>query len=190
MPNLSARRMKMIENEKLILNHKVVVKRILEILLLALWLYAASAVIYSIKDSEYYNATEDETVVRVIANSNHQDDQLVKQSIVNEIMESTDNFTNANLDDLAIQEAFLSEDIKIENGSFLMPAKLTNNQFFPQQKREMVQVSIGNARGDNWFCALYYKACGYSSKKEIQTSKEKKKKKKKKKKSSKKWWQF
>ena len=169
----------MIENEKAILNSKVVVKRILEILLLALWLYAASAVIHSIQDSDYYNANEDDTVVRVIANSNHRDDQLVKQAVVNEIMETTDNLSTTYIDDASIQEVFPDEDIKITNGTYLMPAKLTNNQFFPQQERDMVQVSIGDARGDNWFCALFYKACGYSSKKDITKKKTKKKKKRK-----------
>lgn len=174
----------MLENEKSILKSKVVVKRILEILLLALWLYAGSAVLHSIQDSKYYNANEDETVVRVIANSNHQDDQIIKQSIVNEIMETTDNFSSPNIDDSAIEEAFPDVELKLASGSYIMPPKLTNNQFFPQQNRDMVQVSIGNARGDNWFCALFYKACGYSSKKEVEQ------KKKKKKKSRKKWWIF
>ena len=186
MPNLLARRMKMLEKEKITLNSKVVVKRLLEILLLALWLYAASAVIHSIQDSKYYNTNEDETVVRVIANSNHQEDQLVKQSVVKEIMETTDNLSTTNVDSTELEDTFSNEEVKLANGSFLMPAKLTNNQFYPQQKRDMVQVSIGNARGDNWFCALYYKACGYSSKSDIEKSNKSKKKKKKKKK----WWLF
>jgi stage II sporulation protein R len=179
--------MKMLENEKSILKSKVVVKRILEIMLLALWLYAGSAVLHSIQDSKYYNANEDETVVRVIANSNHQDDQLVKQSIANEIMESTDNPSTLTVGDAVIEEAFPDVEWKLASGSYLMPPKLTNNQFFPQQNRDMVQVSIGNARGDNWFCALFYKACGYSSKKEMEKKKTNKKKKKK---SRKKWGLF
>ena len=178
----------MIENEKSILISKEVVKRILEILLLALWLYSASVVIQSITKSDFYNANEEETVVRVIANSNHPDDQYIKQTIVNEVISDSEGSTKLQIDEEMLEKEFPEVEWKLASGNHLMPPKLSNNQFFPQQQRDMVQLSIGDARGDNWFCALFYKACGYSSKDKVKETKAKKKKKKKK--SRKKWWLF
>ena len=150
---------------------------IVELLLCSLWLFACVQLIPNLLD-EYKKSREyDDEVYRVIANSNKASDIKQKEQVAEDV---ENYFPNSRLDiEKWAAVNYQTLRYSIQRGQSVIPPKWIDGQFTPQTYAHATVISLGNARGDNWFCAFFYKACGYKNKKEMKKSKLKKKKKKK-----------
>lgn len=147
---------------------------IAELLLCSLWLFACVNLIPSLLDEYKGSRGYDEEVIRVIANSNKASDIKQKEQVAQDV----DNYfpnNRINIEKWAALNYKETLDYSIQHGQSVIPPKWVNGQFIPQTYAHATVISLGQARGDNWFCAFFYKACGYQSKKEMKKSKWKKK---------------
>lgn len=110
---------------------------------------------------------------RIIANSNTMEDQqvkrIVKESISPILLQYKENPENTYkqleqaVDKLAVK---LNEDIVISTGHAIFPPKVWNEGIIAQENVQSIVITIGSGRGDNWWCALFPKACYKEEQKE------------------------
>jgi len=102
--------------------------------------------------------------VRVIANSNAEADQAHKKEIAADVAvamktlnvnETADKVKLAKL----IKSKYPQTEMRIEYGKNLFPAKLKYGVFSPQNRYNSLVISIGNARGNNWWCSVFKNVC-------------------------------
>lgn len=131
-------------------------------LIAVLWFYCAIHLIPLIVANEQSEVMPGEPI-RVVANSNTKKDQQVKQQIVAIITEQAKNTSVAQVDTI-LQNNVSNVDYTVIRDKVLLPPKWIGHSFYPQGYYEMTVVKIGNARGNNWFCSLFYYACGMDKK--------------------------
>ena len=149
---------------------------IIELLLCSLWLFACIQLIPNLLDEYKQSRVYDDEVIRVIANSNKPSDVEQKEQVAQDV---ENYFPNSRID-VEKWAAVKYEDTleySIKQGPSIIPPKWLDGQFIPQTIAHATVISLGNARGDNWFCGVFYNACGYKEKKDLKKSTEKKKKK-------------
>lgn len=103
---------------------------------------------------------------RLIANSNTTVDQQIKNEVKSTIepilmkYESNQQQTYLELEQ-AVENLSksLGEQISITKGQAVFPPKAWKEGITSQANVESIVVSIGNGRGDNWWCSLFPKAC-------------------------------
>lgn len=137
------------------------VKKIAFYLLVFIWLFAGIQLVEPFierYDGEVYVGP----VIRVIANSNLPKDIEFKERIANELIDSGTE---------SIQPLLKQNHISLQTKEASIPPKWIDGKFYPQTKAEATIVEIGKARGDNWFCGIFYYACGYQSQKEWKAQK-------------------
>lgn len=102
--------------------------------------------------------------VRVIANSNTEVDQAHKKKIAADVAtamktlnvnETADKVRLAKL----IKSKYPQTEMRIEYGEQLFPAKFKYGMFTPQNHYNSLVISIGSARGNNWWCSVFKKVC-------------------------------
>ncbi|MFJ8065576.1 stage II sporulation protein R [Psychrobacillus sp. NPDC096426] len=103
---------------------------------------------------------------RLIANSNTIQDQQIKEEVKNAIepillkynqnQQQTYSELEQAVDKLSEK---LNEEIHISTGMALFPPKVWNDGITSQTNVESIVISIGHARGDNWWCSLFPKVC-------------------------------
>ncbi|MCZ8538973.1 stage II sporulation protein R [Psychrobacillus psychrodurans] len=103
---------------------------------------------------------------RLIANSNTIEDQQVKNDVkhhIEPILLNYENNPQKTYSDLeqAIEKlsSSLNTNITITKGLASFPPKVWQEGISSQVMTESIVISIGNARGDNWWCALFPKVC-------------------------------
>lgn len=103
---------------------------------------------------------------RLIANSNTMEDQQVKNDVkhhIEPILLNYENNPRATYTELeqAVEKLSnkLDTTITINRGEALFPPKVYNEGISSQMVADSIVISIGNARGDNWWCALFPKVC-------------------------------
>ncbi|KGR75964.1 stage II sporulation protein R [Ureibacillus sinduriensis] len=120
---------------------------------------------------------EDSLKIRVVANSNTDADQQLKTEMVENL---TPFFTQiqkneqANLENdevyaqLAafVEKNYSEEEVKINIGENLIPPKLDSNMFYPQYQYNSLVLTIGEGRGDNWWCSIFANVCERSADKD------------------------
>ncbi len=116
--------------------------------------------------------------LRVIPNSNNEEDQKVKLKLKNELQNSVTNIIkdandineaekliNDNLDEInkQIQKFLLNEksdlNYKINFGYNYFPKKVYNNVTYNEGYYESLVVTLGKGQGDNWWCVLFPPLC-------------------------------
>ena len=116
--------------------------------------------------------------IRVLANSNSEYDQNIKNEVVNilteefkEIMKDTSNINiartkiNENLDkiSLKINDYLISNNVKydynINFGLNYFPPKEFKGKNYEEGYYESVLVTLGDGAGDNWWCILFPSIC-------------------------------
>lgn len=116
--------------------------------------------------------------IRVLANSNSEYDQNIKNEVVNilteefkEIMKDTSNINiartkiNENLDkiSLKINDYLISNNVKydydINFGLNYFPPKEFKGKNYGEGYYESVLVTLGDGAGDNWWCILFPSIC-------------------------------
>ena len=121
---------------------------------------------YETRDS----LVDDSLKIRVIANSNTVADQQLKEEMVeslspifyeikqNELLALRNDETIAKLY-FAIEQNYADQDVKITVGKHLIPAKVDVNYFYPQSLYNSLVVTIGDGRGDNFWCSIFPNIC-------------------------------
>lgn len=142
--------------------------KILQFVASLLILYGvASFVPGFVEDVQAIQLKESESLkIRVIANSSSKSDQQQKQLIVDNIQtfirENEVNPEHIHSFERIYQEIQKTyPDIHVEMliGDNLIPAKIQNAQFYPQNRYHSVVYKIGSGRGENWFCAVFPTLC-------------------------------
>lgn len=104
--------------------------------------------------------------VRVIANSSSQQDQLIKQQVVENLQEHMA-YLGSDTPDIhsietifqEIQKTYPQLTLRYEFGDNLIPPKWQFNTFYPQNYYHSLTLVIGQGRGENWFCAVFPTLC-------------------------------
>ncbi|MCA0988982.1 stage II sporulation protein R [Guptibacillus algicola] len=138
----------------------------------------------SLQGSESSLASEQQIIpdeairLRILANSNSDDDQIVKRRIRDEVNESINTWVadltsieasrtvikghlkeieaivKKELDAIGSNEAF-----KVEFDEVAFPTKLYGDFVYPAGNYEAVLITIGEGLGDNWWCVLFPPLC-------------------------------
>ena len=123
------------------------------------------------------NSNKDDMLrIRVIANSNSEHDQQIKNEISNnlkiklyDLLKDENNIDNArkiiynNIDTLSedIEKSLLNEDYSynINYGLNYFPKKEYNGKTYKEGKYESLLVTLGKGEGNNWWCILFPPLC-------------------------------
>ena len=123
------------------------------------------------------NSNKDDMLrIRVIANSNSEHDQQVKNEISNnlkiklyDLLKYENNIDNArkiinnNIDTLSedIEKSLVNEDYSynINYGLNYFPKKEYNGKTYKEGKYESLLVTLGKGEGNNWWCILFPPLC-------------------------------
>lgn len=123
------------------------------------------------------NLVEDSLKIRVVANSNTKADQQLKLEMVENL---TPFFTQIQNNELAnrdndevytelasyLEKNYADANVKMNLGNNLMPPKLQSNMFYPQSYYQSLVLTIGDGRGDNWWCSIFPNICERSADKD------------------------
>lgn len=123
------------------------------------------------------NKKEDNLIrIRILANSNSEYDQNIKKQVSKDVrvkmydllkdeknIESARNIIKNSLDNI---EQIVKNDIKNESydyninyGYNYFPEKEYNGKKFKEGKYESLLITLGEAKGDNWWCILFPPLC-------------------------------
>lgn len=116
--------------------------------------------------------------LRILANSDAPDDQLVKMLLRDEVtreisswagepsdIEEARDVVRAHLPKLEalVQEVLTQNgynyDYKVELGQVPFPAKIYGNQVYPAGNYEALRITLGKGEGQNWWCVLFPPLC-------------------------------
>ena len=116
--------------------------------------------------------------LRIIANSDSAEDQLLKQKVRDEIIDEVNLWVNS-LDDIesareiitahlpelqkivdqTIKESGFTYNSTVELGVVPFPTKMYGQTVYPAGDYEALRVTIGAAEGQNWWCVLFPPLC-------------------------------
>jgi len=112
--------------------------------------------------------------IRVIANSNSLEDQLlklkVKENITKHLYKNLENVNNIdearvsiknnieNVDEI-ISKTLNSDNYQIKYGNNYFPTKELNGIEYEEGEYESLVVNIGESKGNNWWCVLFPPLC-------------------------------
>ena len=104
--------------------------------------------------------------LHILANSNSDDDQMLKLKVRDRLLEETDNM-NEDIDLKKIKGICRDEikrngydyDVEVCFGKFYFPTKTYENISLPAGDYNAVRVLIGKAEGENWWCVMYPPLC-------------------------------
>jgi len=129
-------------------------------------------------DNSENNTPEQLMRLHVVANSDSEEDQVLKRQVRDKIVEKTyllfqkakdvgeaRKIAAANLEN--IRQAALDQvrkegkpyEVKVELGKFMFPAKSYGSLNLPAGKYEALRVVIGSGKGKNWWCVLFPPLC-------------------------------
>lgn len=107
---------------------------------------------------------------RIIANSNQEEDQKLKKEIVNTIapilikkkstIEEERNYIEKNLPVIENQiNKLVDRPYKVEYGQNYFPEKEYKGEIFEEGNYESLVITIGEGKGDNFWCILFPPLC-------------------------------
>lgn len=122
--------------------------------------------------------TDDSLKVRVIANSNTIKDQQMKMDVVDTLSPlfvrkemSNEKWKDEATSILSTKYGQESINVKLEN--HLTPPKWSEGAFYPQGYYNTLVVTIGDGRGDNFWCSLFSDVCKGPNQEEEESDDEK-----------------
>lgn len=124
-----------------------------------------SIVVYYVNEKAVAEQLESPYVVRVVANSNSEEDQQLKQEVVSVVQRSMQQLHNEPMELTAaniytlLEKNYPQIPVQIAIGPQMIPPKIVDNRLYPQQQRNAIVVKLGSGRGDNWFCAVFPNTC-------------------------------
>ncbi len=135
-------------------------------------------VMLTLKTTDEVIIPSDSIRIRVIANSNNNYDQAIKQLVRNNIegeitkllidakdIDEARNIINDNLDKINFMVADILEnnnyhlDYDVNFGYNLFPEKKYKGVVYEEGIYESLVVTIGGGKGDNWWCVLFPPLC-------------------------------
>lgn len=127
------------------------------------------------------------TRLHILANSDSDTDQLLKISVRDRIIKSTE-ILNGGYDKKNIDKSFLDkieaiakDEIQAQGFNYPVKAMLTNMYFdtktydgfaFPAGKYDALRIEIGSAQGKNWWCVIFPPLCTGLASDEIKVTSE------------------
>lgn len=130
------------------------------------------------QEEDYYVIPEEAIRLRIIANSNSVEDQYIKNKVKINIEEELKNTisTNSSIEtsrlniiksipkyEKIINDTFLKEEYKkefsIDYGYNYFPEKEYKGVIYEEGKYESLLITIGEGKGDNWWCVLFPPLC-------------------------------
>lgn len=114
---------------------------------------------------------------RIIANSNTEEDQALKKKIVKNLskkfepiqefqtISETRSYIKKELPEFTtivektIQEEQLNKTFHINYGKNIFPEKKYNNEVYPEKEYESLVITLGEGKGDNFWCVLFPPLC-------------------------------
>ncbi len=122
------------------------------------------------------NSEEQLLRIRIVANSNSEHDQLIKTKISNDVkkelyilLKDETNIENArklikedisNIEKI-VDTNLIEEDYgyTVKYGLNYFPEKEYNGKHYKEGEYESLLISLGDAKGDNWWCILFPPIC-------------------------------
>ena len=149
------------------INRRVKWLTVLNFLLATYIVYTMNSIVVSYFTSEAAAQEEAPFSIRIVANSNKEQDQQQKDIVaegIYSLIESKQLY-NITLEEAA-QEIYSFTEInyphitkEISVGQHIIPPKLVDNRLYPQEKKPSIVVTLGSGRGDNWFCTVFPHTC-------------------------------
>ena len=115
---------------------------------------------------------DDAIRIRVIANSNSEEDQDLKKEVKNDLekylyaklnkvskVEDADKVITESLNDVDKIVSKYSNDYKINYGMNYFPKKEYKSIVYDEGEYKSLVVTLGNGLGDNWWCVLFPPLC-------------------------------
>lgn len=140
---------------------------------------------YSILQTEKIIIPKESIRLRVIANSNSEQDQAIKKEVSKrlvkelkqnqkETLEETRKYIKKELPTFekiisrTLQDNQAEKDFKIQYGNNYFPKKEYDNIIYEEGEYESLVVSIGKGTGKNYWCVLFPPLCFIDETKEVQ----------------------
>ena len=150
-----------------------------------MFLCFATIMSFYIPKTESVGAAEEAVVIpdeairlRILANSDREEDQAVKRQIRDEVnahitnwvgeltsMEEARDVLKSHLQDIQqiaesyIAERGLQQEVKVEFGKAEFPTKLYGQYLYPAGEYEAIVITLGEGSGANWWCVLFPPLC-------------------------------
>lgn len=116
------------------------------------------------------NMKEDMIRFRIIANSNNEEDQLLKKKVLNSIAsdligfigktkEEEKNYLVGSIPKFKEKIEEETNDYKIDYGMHYFPEKEENNEIYKEGEYESLVITLGDGLGDNFWCILFPPIC-------------------------------
>ena len=123
------------------------------------------------------STVDDSLKIRVVANSNTTADQQLKKELVDSLQPIFAQIQNNELNGVDNDESYAQlvtfvekqypqQEITINLGQHLIPPKFDAYTFYPQNMYNSLVLTIGNGRGDNWWCSIFGNVCESAQAKE------------------------
>ncbi|MGM8215004.1 stage II sporulation protein R [Bacillaceae bacterium W0354] len=126
-------------------------------------------------DETAYQVIPDEAIrLRILANSNSEKDQVLKRQVRDVVNEhitlwveeltSIDEARRVLNEKLPVIESLVREtinddDFSVTFGDVEFPDKIYDNYVYPAGTYEAILITIGEGKGDNWWCVLFPPLC-------------------------------
>ena len=143
------------------------------------------AVSFYIPKPESANATEETVIIpdeairlRILANSDSEQDQAVKKAIRDEVnahitewvkdltsLDTARDVINSHLPDIQtiaeryVAEHGLDQEVAVSFGPAQFPTKLYGQYLYPAGEYEAIVITLGEGKGANWWCVLFPPLC-------------------------------
>ncbi|MBE9916741.1 stage II sporulation protein R [Paenibacillus donghaensis] len=124
---------------------------------------------------------QDSIRLRILANSDNPDDQLVKRQIRDRVVDQMNNWVQdlenpqslddaretirrhlPELNDLVgkeLEKKGIGYDYQVELGGVPFPTKLYGGTLYPAGNYEALRITLGAGKGQNWWCVLFPPLC-------------------------------
>ena len=112
--------------------------------------------------------SESVTRLHIVANSNSDYDQKIKYQVRDYVIENSqinkDNITDVLPETEKMVNEYLEKNnvpyrAKAEYGDTYFPTKTYGNLSLPKGKYKAVNIRLGNAKGENWWCVMFPPLC-------------------------------
>ena len=126
---------------------------------------------------EYYTIPDIAIRLRIVANSNNTYDQIIKQKVKDNIekeliklvtgktVEEVRKLINEDINMYekividTLEKLKYNKDLNIHFGNNYFPEKLYNGIYYEEGYYESLVITIGDGKGDNWWCILFPPLC-------------------------------
>ena len=133
----------------------------------------------SVRASEEAVVIPEEAIrLRILANSDSEEDQEIKRQIRDEVnanitnwvgeltsLEAARQVLKSKLPDIQqiaqqyVEEHGLQQEVKVEFGKASFPTKLYGQYLYPAGEYEAIVITLGEGSGANWWCVLFPPLC-------------------------------